>query len=105
MKNITLFCAAGMSTSLLITKMERAAREKNIEVSLNAFPQAEMERHLDNVDAVLLGPQIRYVLPKAERLCGKKGIPVDVISPADYGMMDGEKVLEQALELIDKNKK
>jgi len=102
MTNIVLFCSAGMSTSLLITKMEKVAKEKGIDVSLNAFPEAEMDKHLEGVDVVLLGPQIRYNLPNAKKICGKRGIPVEAISPADYGMMDGERVLKQALELSNK---
>ena len=29
-----------------------------------------------------------------------KGIPLDVINMADYGMMNGEKVLDQAISLM-----
>lgn len=72
MTNIVLFCSAGMSTSLLITKMEKVAKEKGIDVSLNAFPEAEMDKHLEGVDVVLLGPQIRYNLPNAKKNLRKK---------------------------------
>ncbi len=102
MINIVLFCSAGMSTSLLVNKMEKCAKAKGIEVSINAYPEAEMSKRLDNVDVVLLGPQIRYVLSKAKKLCSEKGIPIDVINPQDYGLMNGEKVLDQALKLANK---
>ncbi len=102
MKKIVLFCSAGMSTSLLVTKMQKAAEAKGIEVDIAAFAEAEMARHLENVDVVLLGPQIRYALSRAKKLCGEKGIPVDVISSMDYGMMNGEKVLDQALKIANK---
>jgi PTS system cellobiose-specific IIB component len=103
MKKIALFCSAGMSTSLLVTKMQNAAAQKGIEVSIDAFPEADMKKHLDGVDAVLLGPQIRYALQRSRKLCSEKEIPVDVISPTDYGMMNGEKVLAQALKMIENN--
>ncbi|KOF56837.1 MULTISPECIES: PTS sugar transporter subunit IIB [Clostridium] len=102
MTKILLFCNAGMSTSMLVSKMRKAAKEKNIEVEINAFPEAQMESHLEGADAVLLGPQIKYVLPKATALCGKKGIPVEVISSVDYGMLNGAKVLEHALKMAGK---
>ena len=104
MKRIALFCSAGMSTSLLVTKMQKAAAQKGIEVSIDAFPEADMKKHIDGVDAVLLGPQIRYALQRSRKLCSEKEIPVDVISPTDYGMMNGEKVLAQALKMIENNK-
>ncbi|HBM75396.1 MAG TPA: PTS sugar transporter subunit IIB [Clostridiaceae bacterium] len=101
MKKIILLCSSGMSTSLLVTKMQKTAKEKGIQISIDAFPEADMRSHLDGVDAVLLGPQIKYALGRIRKICAEKGIPVDVISPVDYGMMNGEKVLNQALKVIE----
>ena len=33
-KTIMLVCAAGMSTSLLVTKMQRAAKDQNIDAKI-----------------------------------------------------------------------
>jgi len=101
MKKIALFCSAGMSTSLLVTKMQKAAEAKGIEVSIDAYPEATMEKELDNVDAVLIGPQIKYLLKKLKKMCDEKGVPISVINTMDYGMMDGEKVLNQALKMME----
>ncbi|HCR43390.1 MAG TPA: PTS sugar transporter subunit IIB [Ruminococcaceae bacterium] len=100
MKKILLFCSAGMSTSLMVTKMRKAAEKKNIDVTIDAFPEAEMAKHLDGTDVVLLGPQIRYAYKRAQKLCEPKNIPVALINSVDYGMMDGEKVLDFAMSLI-----
>lgn len=100
MKRILLFCSAGMSTSLMVTKMREAAQKDGLEVSIDAFPEAEMAKHLDGTDVVLLGPQIRYALGRAKKLCDSKSIPIAVINSMDYGMMEGKKVLDQALQLI-----
>lgn len=102
MIKIVLFCNAGMSTSLLVTKMEKAAKEKGLEVDIEAFPEAQMSKHLEGVSVALLGPQIKYVLARAKKLCAPLGIPVAVIASVDYGMMNGAKVLESAIKLIDK---
>lgn len=101
MKRILLFCSAGMSTSLLVTKMREAAKEGGIDVSVDAYPEAEMAKHLGEVDVVLLGPQIRYALGRATKMCGSKNIPLAVINSMDYGMMDGKKVLNQAMKLME----
>ena len=102
MIKIRLFCAAGMSTSLLVNKMKAAAKEKGIEVDIEAFPEGQMDKHLDNVNIALLGPQVAYTIAKAKKLCEPKGIPVDVIPMVDYGMMNGAKVLDFALKLAGK---
>ncbi|OPJ58365.1 PTS sugar transporter subunit IIB [Clostridium chromiireducens] len=102
MLTIRLFCAAGMSTSLLVSKMKEAAKNKGIEVDIEAFPESQMDKHLDNVDVALLGPQVGYTIAKARRVCEPKGIPVDIIPMVDYGMMNGAKVLDFALKLANK---
>ncbi|EHI99125.1 phosphotransferase system lactose/cellobiose-specific IIB subunit [Clostridium sp. DL-VIII] len=99
MIKIRLFCSAGMSTSLLVSKMKDAAKAKGLEVDIEAFPEAQMERSLENVNVVLLGPQVGYTIGKAKKICEPKGIPVDVIPMVDYGMMNGAKVLDFAIKL------
>lgn len=100
---IRLFCAAGMSTSVLVEKMKAAAVEKGKDVDIVAFPIGEMEARLDGVDVALLGPQVGFQLGKAKGICGPKGIPVDVIPMADYGTCNGMNVLKFAFKLA-KNK-
>lgn len=101
MKNILLVCAAGMSTSLLVTKMKAAAKEKNVEVDISAIPIAELEKTLSsqNVDVVMLGPQVRYKDNEIKKNLTPKNIPSEYIDTKDYGLMNGAKVLERALEL------
>ena len=97
---IKLFCASGMSTSVLVNKMKDAAKEKGVEDEISAYPESQMSKHVDNMDVALLGPQVGYTLPKAEEICKPKGIPVKVIPMIDYGMMNGAKVLDLALSLV-----
>jgi hypothetical protein len=48
---------------------------------------------------VLLGPQVAYTFDKSEAICKEHNVPIAVIPMADYGMLDGEKVLDLALSL------
>ena len=101
MKQILLVCSAGMSTSLLVTKMEKAAAAMGDEVEIFALPISEGEKRVGDVDCILLGPQVRFNLGKIKEEAAKvnPGLPVDVIDMKDYGMMNGAKVLDFALEL------
>lgn len=99
MLKIRLFCANGMSTSLLVKKMEEAAKEKGKEVDIKAYPILDMERLIGEADVALLGPQVGYQLSKAKEICGQQGVPVDVIPMADYGMCNGMNVLKFAFQL------
>lgn len=100
MITIKLFCASGMSTSVLVNKMKDAAKSKGVEAEIAAFPESQMDKHLESMDVALLGPQVGYRLANAKALCGPKGIPVEVIPMVDYGMMNGTKVLDLALGLV-----
>lgn len=99
MKNIVLFCAAGMSTSLLVSKMKDAAKEigKN-EYEINAYSISEASTYGVNADVILLGPQVRFHLNKIKELLPNKS--VESIDMSAYGMMDGKAVLKQAMKLM-----
>ena len=99
MKKILLVCSAGMSTSLLVTKMQSAAKEKGIEIEISALPVAECSSVIDTVDIVLLGPQVRFQKPQVEKLVNGR-IPVEVIDMRLYGTMNGEAILEDTLNKI-----
>lgn len=100
MYNILLVCSAGMSTSLLVSKMQKAAEEQGIEADIQAIAEADLRSSLENCDVLLLGPQVRYLLSKVKDLMEPKGVPVDVINTMDYGTMNGPKVLEHAIGMI-----
>lgn len=101
MKKILLVCCAGMSTSLLVSKMQAAAIEKGIECTIEATGEADVKEYLDNIDILLLGPQVRFLLSKLKKSLEGKNVPVEVIKTVDYGTMNGKKVLERALEIIE----
>lgn len=102
-KTIMLVCAAGMSTSLMVSKMQKSAEEKGIEADIFAVSAGEAETYLADkkVDVLLLGPQVRFMKAQFEKKVAPLGIALDVIQMTDYGMMNGEKVLSQALKLMD----
>lgn len=101
MKKILLACSAGMSTSLLVTNMEREAQKLGIDIMIKAVPvaTAEEEARDGKWDIILLGPQVRFQLNTLKERIGEK-IPVEVIDMRDYGMMNGPKVLKEALDKI-----
>ncbi|MDM5213290.1 PTS sugar transporter subunit IIB [Peribacillus sp. RS7] len=98
--NILLCCSAGMSTSLLVTKMEESAKKQGVECNIWAVGSTEVNNEMDKADVILLGPQVRYLLSKLQEAGKEKGIPVATIHPMFYGLCNGEEVLKQATTLI-----
>ena len=99
---IRLFCNQGMSTSLLVAKMRESAEKQGLEADIAAFPANEMDDRVEGIDCALLGPQVGYLKNKAIKICEKYHVPVDVIPMADYGLCNGEKVLDFARKLAAK---
>lgn len=96
MKKILLVCNAGMSTSLLVQKMQNEAKGRGLDVEIEALPMAEAMENLDTADILLLGPQIGYAKGDFEKAVSD-GTPVEVIAMADYGRMNAPKILDDAL--------
>ena len=102
---IRLFCNQGMSTSLLVSKMNEAAEKQGLEVDIAAYPANEMDSRIDGVDCALLGPQVGYLINDkadsnfdykdrntADRLGAQKDAAQDTLDikhKFDYGIAAG----------------
>ena len=98
MRNIVLFCAAGMSTSLLVNKMKAAAEAEGLEYEIAAHAISEAPEYGPTADIILLGPQVSYKLRDTKAQFPDK--PVEAINMQDYGMMNGEKVIAHVKEVL-----
>lgn len=100
MIRITLICAGGMSTSMLVAKMIEAAKDKDLEIEINAIAEGKFKKEYSmKTDILLLGPQVGYMLDSFKKEYEPKGMKIDVIDSIDYGMMNGGKVLTKALNI------
>jgi len=102
-KTIMLCCVAGMSTSLLVNKMKKAAELSDVDTEIFATSVSNFDEELNShtVDCVLLGPQVSYMENDLKEKLSDRNIPLSVISMTDYGMMNGKKVLNNAMSLIN----
>lgn len=100
MKKFYLFCDAGMSTSLIASKMQKVANDHNLPIEVKAFAYLKIANIIDeyNPDMILLGPQVRHLYDKTVQQYGHLNKPIMVIDADDYGKMDGERVLKMALK-------
>ena len=98
---ILLMCAAGMSTSLLVVRMEKYAKENGIsDIVIKAEPVDDLEENVDDFDVFLLGPQVKYKEKWVKEIVEEKHKKYACIPPQVYGLVDGKKTLELALELL-----
>lgn len=98
-KTIMLACAAGMSTSMLVKRMQEAAKAEGKDYEIFAKSTSDINAELASdhkPDVLLLGPQVGYLKNDVKKKTDEAGIPMDVINMMDYGMMKGDKVLAAA---------
>jgi PTS system cellobiose-specific IIB component len=84
---------------MLVTKMNEAAKNENLDVETKSYPTSEFLNEAETADVVLLGPQIGYEKDARVKQLAGRNIPIEIIPMADYGLMDGKKVLDFALSL------
>lgn len=102
--NIMLACNAGMSTSLVVSKMLKEAETQGKDYKIWAVDQDSIENELGNFDVLLLGPQIGHLEGKVKNIVGET-VPVATIKLMDYGRCDGPAVLKYAEETYHNFKK
>lgn len=98
MKKIVLLCSAGMSTSMLVKKMQTYSTEINKSVDIEAYPMSEASEQAQDADVILLGPQVRFQEKYVKEMFSEK--IVSVIDMRDYGTMNGKNVLESTLKML-----
>lgn len=98
MRKIVLFCAAGMSTSVMVQKMQEAAAAQQYDCEIAAYSISELNTYGPDADIILLGPQIRFNLNKVRKQLPDK--IVEVIDMRAYGMMDGKAIIDLVKEKL-----
>jgi len=99
---IMLVCTSGMSTSLLDSKMKKAAEDKGIDVEIFAASASDADNNLadKNIDVLMLGPQVKYMEKEFAGKLADSPTNLAVINMQEYGKMKGEKVQNEVLTML-----
>ena len=67
MKRVYLFCSAGMSTSMLASKMQGVANSHDLPIEVEAFPDGKIGQIIDekHPDVILLGPRLNTAMRRS----------------------------------------
>ncbi|MBR3840990.1 MAG: PTS sugar transporter subunit IIB [Erysipelotrichales bacterium] len=93
---ILLVCAGGMSTGLLMRKMEAYWAEQGQELEITAVGMTEYEEVYKNYDIILVGPQIGYRMAQIKADTNK---PCDIIPSLDYAVANCPNIMKLAQKL------
>lgn len=104
MLRIALVCQHGASTGICVEKMKQAANKRNQECIIQAYPDSEMGVLAELADCILLGPQIGFKKDSFILKYPEIKNRTMIIPAMDFGMMNGEKILQDALDFIQEEK-
>lgn len=95
---ITLMCALGMSSEILVREIKKYCNEEDV---VHAYSVQKYEEVIPGSDVVLIGPQARGYLRGIKKVADPLNIPVEIIDVVAYGRHDGKKIFEQVLRMIN----
>lgn len=101
MINILLACGIGASTGFMAANMRKIAKSKGLEVSVHAVSKSQVSEYTDKIDILLLGPHFSGEVEKYREMLAANHVKVAAINPDKYASLDGEGILQDALDLYN----
>ena len=101
MIKILLACGIGASTGFMAANMRKAAKAKNLDVTIHAVSKSQVSEYADKIDVLLLGPHFSAEVPEYQQMLKRHNVKVTSIDPDDYAALDGESILESALDFYN----
>ena len=78
-----------------------AAKANGMDVSIHSVSKSQVPEYADKIDILLLGPHFSAEVPKYREMLKDHNVKVTSIDPDDYAALDGEAILESALEFYN----
>lgn len=93
---ILVVCNAGMSSSILVKKIQEYAKSIGDEAVVQAVSASSVADEKGKWDVCLVAPQIKYAVNDVK---SKLGIPTDAVDMRVYAIADGKSAYEAAKEM------
>lgn len=95
--NVLLVCGSGASSGFMAANMRKAAAKRNMDLKISARSEAEIENYLDEIDALMIGPHLGYLVEDVEERKGDADVKVILMKPEYYSKLNGDLALDDLL--------
>lgn len=99
---LIILCSWGATSSQLAQKVEEAANKRGTDLEVYSGGTGEFKQKASEYDVALLEPQVRHLKKEVTKVADANNIPVEMVDQRAFALMDGEKVLDQTLNLLNK---
>ncbi len=98
--NVLLVCGSGASSGFMAANIRKAAAEKGLDIKITARGESEIENYIDDIDALMVGPHLAYILDEVEEFVGDAPVKVISMKPEYYATLNGKQALDHLLEEV-----
>lgn len=94
MKNILIVCSAGASSGFLAKTIRQEVSKRGLPLNFKARSYSEAEEYMDEIDLLLIGPHLSYMMNDFIELGKEYGVPSQMISKEAYGEMNAGEIID-----------
>jgi PTS system cellobiose-specific IIB component len=98
--NILLVCGSGASTGFMAANLRKEAAKQGLDWEITARSESELEGSDNEINCLLLGPHLAYLLDELTERYQGKDIKVAVMEKRYYSTLDGEAALKHIRSLL-----
>lgn len=96
---IMLTCMTGVSSANFAKRLEEAAQNLNMDYKVESTSVADLKNNLAGVDAILVGPQIKFKLNEIKDVVRGR-CPIVEIDTLDFNVLKCNKILEEVKKAL-----
>lgn len=95
--NVLLVCGSGASSGFMAANMRKAASKRSLDMSITAKSESEIESYIDEIDVLMVGPHLAYVLEEVEEYTHGSDVKVILMKPTYYSTLNGDSAIDHLL--------
>lgn len=80
-------------------RSEKQPKKRKVEVTVKAASESQLDDRINEIDYLLIGPHLSYMLNDLQEQTKDKNVKAAVIPQAVYGTLNGEKALDLILKM------
>ncbi len=98
---VLLVCGSGASSGFMAANIRKAASARGLDVSVVARSESEIESYIDEIDVLMAGPHLAYIMDEVDELAeANPDLKVILMRKDYYATLDGEAALDHMLEEV-----
>ncbi len=99
--NVLLVCGSGASSGFMAANMRKAASAKNLEIEIKARSESEIENYIDEIDTLMVGPHLAYILDDVEEYTHGTDVKVILMKSEYYSTLNGQAAIEHLIQVMN----